>query len=82
MLLAMATDTYRITQSADHTFHVEKLCTFLKPRRWPWSEKVYEDRFVKVLNKVNATHRFTSEAEAQKWIDDKRKYPIVVKEHA
>lgn len=75
----MSTQVYRIVQVSDHCFHVETQRTYLKARPWPWSKKEYGTEFVSAMP---IAFPFNNEAHAQKWIDDRRKYPIVVKEVA
>ncbi|MGI4866122.1 MAG: hypothetical protein ACRYFZ_19515 [Janthinobacterium lividum] len=75
----MKNDTFRIVQISDYCFHVEKERSYLKYRPWPWSKKEYGTEFVSAMP---VPFPFKTEAHAQKWIDDQRKYPIVVKEAA
>jgi hypothetical protein len=69
---------YRIVQVADHTFNVQRAyhSTY---RHWPWSSPVPKVEWLPV---DRIPFPFKSEEHAQKWIDDKRKYPIVVKQPA
>lgn len=80
----MYTGQYRIVQVADNLFIVEELCRIRIPRYGFFG--FGKTRWVEEWNRVGAGGRPTppllSEAQAQKWIDDKRKYPIVVKQPA
>ncbi|MDO7885356.1 hypothetical protein [Hymenobacter cheonanensis] len=76
----MKEEEYRIVQVSDSTFHVE-VARYSTYKYWPWSPPV------SIVTWKNAgipgiPFPFKSEEHAQKWIDDQRKYPIVVKHPA
>lgn len=75
----MKNDTFRIVQVSDTCFHVEKQRPYPKPRPWPWSKKEYGIEYVSAMP---IPFPFKNQEHAQKWIDDVRKYPVVVKEAA
>jgi hypothetical protein len=72
---------YRIVQVADGVFNVEKAYrdTF---KQWPWSKPVERCKWIVGAGLPDHALPFKTEAAAQKWIDDKRKYPIVIKHPA
>jgi hypothetical protein len=69
---------YRIVQVADSIFHVERAYHYTL-RYWPWSKPVAKTRWVVGAGLPDSALPFKSQEAAQKWIDDRRKYPIVVK---
>lgn len=78
--------TYRIVQTSDATFEVER--QRMVPHEdnfWPWGKKppveTWESLHPSTMRQVGLAP-FPTEAAAQKWIDDKRTYPIVVKQPA
>lgn len=83
----MRTDEYRIIQVADEQFGVQELDVIIRNERNPFGKRerveTWQDTAVYV-KKVGNTfcplpRRWPTQAEAQKWVDDHRKYPLVVK---
>lgn len=72
---------YRIVQVSDSVFNVER-AYYSTYRYWPWSSPVLVVRWGIGAGMMNHALPFKSQEAAQKWIDDKRKYPIVVKHPA
>lgn len=78
----MAETQYRIVQTAASTFIIEKLRCFTTPARWPWSASLPGHEWVPAVRIPGQPRPFRSQEAAQKWINDTRTYPIVVKESA
>ena len=85
----MYTDRYRIVQVKDDAWMVERLRK--KPRFgfWPWEKTTWIDEWERSAR--DSFHEGVAEPfcrcfptieAAQKWIDDYRKYPLVVKDPA
>jgi hypothetical protein len=72
---------YRIVQTGDSTFMVERMCLVTVWGKYPWSKHTQGTKWVPAEHPP-PTRRFCSQEAAQKWINDKRTYPIVVKEPA
>jgi len=74
---------YRIVQTGDHTFIVEKACHFTKAGRWPWSARVHShSEWQPALGFPGHPYPFSSLEAVEKWLANQRKYPIVVKHPA
>lgn len=73
---------YRILQTGDNTFTVEKANHFTKPGKWPWSAPVQCSEWRPAGPFRGISFPFNSLEKAEKWINDQRKYPIVVKHPA
>lgn len=71
---------YRIVQMADHTFVVDRIEEY-NYTPWPWSKPETRRHWARV-GCGTVARPFPSQDEAQKFIDDRRKYPIVVKHPA
>lgn len=87
----MYTGKYRIIQHSDVLFGVQELRMVPRDSWKPWVKRrwveEWEDSAIYIEKSDSGMlypcpRRFPSPDEAQKWIDDKRKYPIVVKEPA
>ena len=86
----MKTDEYRIIQVDDERFGVEELDVVIRNERSPFGkrERVETWRPTAVyVEKIGdgfypLPRRWPTQAEAQKWLDDHRKYPLVVKHPA
>lgn len=82
----MYTGKYRILQAGDNEFVVEALRMVPRERPWPWTKREWVEQWdcarLSAGPMAPRVPTFKSEQGAQKWIDDKRKYPIVVKEPA
>ena len=76
---------YRIVQISEPFFVVEELVATHEEGYWPWSKgKIVENWERAFLTEVRfyRTSTFLSQQAAQNWIDDRHKYPIVVKQPA
>ena len=73
---------YRIVQTGDNTFIVEKAHHSVEPGKWPWSAPVTVSEWRSAFGFPGCFFPFKSQELAQKWIDDQRKYPLVVKHPA
>lgn len=79
--------SYRIIQTADESFAVERLVKeYRRAAGWRWWRTtpvlVWRPSALKGFGGCTYPQTFKTEAAAQKWIDDTRKYPLVVKEPA
>lgn len=75
----MDKEEYRIVQTADAVFVVEKLHHYTVRGRWPWSARVPRSKWVGV-GLPRYPYPFPTQAAALKWVCDKHIYPRVVKE--
>ena len=84
----MYTGKYRIVQVSDVSFMVQELRMVVRTSILPWVKQQWIEEWndtAKYIAKSDSgmlfpvPKLFASEADAQKWVDDKRKYPIVVK---
>lgn len=83
-------EQYRIVQTSDSWYMVEELTrkwvagAWWQPGQWVehWERSARDDwkDFIPAFGP--RCRQFESEAAAQKWIDDKRKYPLVIKQPA
>ncbi len=84
---------YRIVQVGDRAFAVEQLwLRSIVYGIWWWAKAETVEEWLPIgrcpclpgsgIPSPPAFPSFATEAAAQKWIDDKRKYPMVVKEPA
>jgi hypothetical protein len=73
---------YRIVQTGDNTFIVEKTHHSVEPGKWPWSAPVTVSEWRPALGFPGHPYPFPSLERAEKWLNDHRKYPIVVKHPA
>lgn len=82
---------YRIVQVSTCGFVVEKAWQNVVVTGWLWWKKyetverwlpIGKAPYMRGFPSPPAKHPFRSQAAAQQWIDDKRKYPIVIKENA
>ena len=73
---------YRIVQTGDNVFIVEKVHHFTEDGKWPWSRPVPVSEWRAALGFPGCPYPFKSQEAAEKWLADHRKYPIVVKHPA
>jgi hypothetical protein len=85
----MHTGTFRIVQISDSNFTVEELRMVPRDSWKPWVKRRWVEEWNRVRFGLSAFHSmaplvppFLSVEAAQKWIDDKRQYPLVVKQPA
>lgn len=83
----MYTGKYRIVQTSDYWHRVQELHREARDSFFPWVKRrwveKWEDTAIEVKKAGGGmlypmSKLFATEAEAQKWIDDKRKYPLVI----
>ncbi len=73
---------YRIVQTSDNCFIVEKAHHYTEPGKWPWSKEINCSEWRPALGFPGHPFPFPSLEKAEKWVDNQRKYPIVVKHPA
>lgn len=82
----MYTGQYRIVQVSDTAFVVEELRRVPRDGFWPWAKRCWVEEWNHARLSAGPLAPFVppfkSVEQAQKWIDDKRKYPIVIKQPA
>jgi hypothetical protein len=72
-------EEYRIVQTADSVFIVEKLQHYTRRGAWPWSPRIAFSEW-EPLGIPGHPFPFKTQEAAIKWVCDKRIYPKVVKQ--
>jgi hypothetical protein len=82
----MYTGQYRIVQTGDDSFRVEEMRLVPIDSWKPWVKRQWVEEWHWATfsghHMAPAVPPFKTIEQAQKWVDDKRKYPIVVKQPA
>lgn len=73
---------YRIVQTGDNTFIVEKAHHFTEDGKWPWSAPIAVSEWRPALGFPGHAFPFPSLEKAEKWLADHRKYPLIIKHPA